>query len=246
MFAEIPETVEFKRPQYVVMKEGRPTLFQFVDDHPERFYVHTIATSDGMYAKVPHRDDSELMNEEWFNQKYRPRWLYRVNVLDVTPYVINPTTGSKFNALAGNVPERDPVDGSSLKEIEPQPLNEVKILERGITLFRQFNSIMSSIKITNPDFDPTKVVFQLQVTGRGRDMVKNVYPRHDLEPVDVSEYEGFDLDLEDFTDEEITLMLKGTGLKKIWEARRNAVIENELPDIDDNKLDFSGGIPGLS
>lgn len=248
MFADIPEnTGNFRRKAYVTIKEGRPTMFQFLDEHPERFLVHTINTSDGRWVKLLHVEDSSLMNEEWFNQQYKPRWTYRVNVLDVTPYVINPITGTKINALTGNVPERDPVDGSSLRDIKPRPLNEVKILERGIKLFKQFNAVIQSLQLGNDDFDPRNVVFFLQASGSGMGMSITAFPRMDIAAQDISEFEPFDLDIPPFSDEEIQMMLRGTALMKIYEMRREAASKENLSGgFTAEGLEFGKNvIPGL-
>ena len=246
MFADIPEdTGTFRRKAYVSIKEGRPIMFQFLDDHPERFLVHTIKTSDGRWPKLLHVEDSPLMNEAWFNQQYKPRWRYRVNVLDVTPYVSNPITGTKINALMGVVPERDPIDGSSLQGVEPKPLNEVKILEQGIKLFKQFNAVIQSLQLGKEDFDPRQVVFYLQAVGSGLKKVTTAFPRTDIPAQDISDYEPFDLDIPPFSDEEIQMMLRGTALSKVYDLRREAVSQEFVGGMPEG-LDYAkNSIPGL-
>jgi hypothetical protein len=240
MFAEIPENTVFEKKQYAVIQEGKPLLFQLLDEKATMFIVHTLKTSDGRWVKVPHVADSTLLNEAWFNKQYPQTVKYQTNILEVTPYVVNEKSGSKFSVLSGRAPERDPVNGDDLRNLPRTPLNEVKILEGGKTLFGQLNSLIGSLMAENPSLDMHKVVFQLQASGSGKNKVTTVFPRTDIQGQDYTKYSGYELILTEFTDEEISKMLKGVALKEIFAARRNEATEEGI-----GELDFSGGLPGL-
>jgi hypothetical protein len=240
MFADIPEKTTFEKKQYAVIQDGKPFLFQLIDEKATQFRVHTIKTSDGRWVKVPHNSDSTILNEDWFNKNYPGTWKYQVNILDVTPYIVNERSGSKFSVLNARAPERDPVNGDDLRNLPKSPLNEVKILEGGVTLFSQINSLIGTLMAENPKLDLHTIVFQLQASGAGKTKVVTVFPRMDVQAQDLSTYAGYELTLTEFSDEEISKMLKGTSLRDIFTARKN-----ESSEEDSGSLDFSGGLPGL-
>jgi len=253
-FATIPDRTEYKKAAYVYIKTGKPVLFQLLDEKAERFLVHTIRTSDNRYIKVEHDPSVETLTDKDFNAQYKPRTIFRTNVLNVTPVVTNPANGNVFQPINGVIPEIDPSDGSSLRGIEPQPLNEVQILERGIMLFSQINTQIDTMSHTKDDFDHREVVFQIQATGSGRQMQTVVFFRPDIPAVTgdvLSGYELLDLTLPSFTEAEIKMMLNGVAVKEIWESRRNkddtgfgaSAASVAAPAAG---LDYSsGGLPGI-
>jgi len=240
MFADIDEKTTFAKRQWLSIKEGKPVLFQILDDKPEKFIVHTIHTSDGWYLKVPHRDDSVLMREDWFNKQYPRSAKYQVNVLEVTPYIVNPASGFEASAFQTVVVERDPINGDDLRGFKRLPLNRVKILESGVTLFGQLNTNIAGMLAENPGLDFKTVVFLGQASGSHKKKVTSVYPRTDIAPQDISECERFELTISDFSDEEISSLLKGVTAKEIFAARRSTEVED-----DAGGFDFSSSLPGL-
>jgi len=240
MFADISETTTFVRRQWLSVQEGRPALFQILDAQSTKFIVHVVHTSDNKWVKIPHRDDSELMNSPGFYKKHPKTAKYQVNVLDVTPYVVNEATNSKFPALNVRVPDRDPVNGDDLRELPRLPLNEVKILEGGVTLFGQLNGRIGTILAENPKAVISNVVFQIEAVGRGKNKITSVYPRMEKAPQDTSSYETPELILSDLSDAEISKLLTGTPLMDVFSARRD-----EEQAEEDETLDFTKGLPGL-
>lgn len=243
-FADIPEQRNFEKKKWAKIVEGKPILFQLLDDKAEHFVVHTVPSSDGKWVKIPHRDDSPLMQEEHFYKQYRKTNKYQVNILDVTPHIINEASGNSYYAYNNVAPPTiDPTNGDDISKLKPRPLNEVNILEGGVILFNQLNGHIGTILAENPDKPISSIVFQIQAFGSGRSKVTSVFPRPDLEPQDVSSYSRYELVLSDFSDEEIMSLLRGVPLKEIFSARRRE--EEESSGESDGKLDFTKGLPGL-
>ena len=247
MFARIPEKIEFKKASYVSIKAGKPVLFQLLDERAKDFYVHTLRLPNNFYLKVVHDPTSELHTSKAFNEQYKPRTVYRTNVLNVTPVVVSPS-GNVYNAFngRGSVPEKDPTDGSDLTQIEIRPWNEVQILERGVMLFGQINSQIDTLMHTRENFNHREMVFQIQATGSGRQMQTVVFHRPDIEALSAEILEGFelnDISLPIYSDDEVRLLMSGVSLKDIYQARKNATEDDEEPMAAG--LNFSKGLPGL-
>jgi len=238
MFVKIPES-SFVKTQWLDLKDGVPVLIQFLEDSGHDFLVHTIKSSDGMWVKVPHNPKFSLMSEEWFKKQYPARTVYRVNVLDVTPHITT-STGGVFSALR-KLPERDPNTGEDLRSLPRLPVNEVKLLERGISLFGQINSVIEAMMIESPNMDIKETVFFLQRNGTGRQTTYTFYPRPDITPLPIGEdVQLFDVSMREFTEEEVAALCRGIGFKEILRKAR------EDNSGEDTELDFSAGLPGLS
>ncbi len=253
MVWEIPEFVEKntvmdkRKTEYVKFREGDPILFQFIDAEPTWFVVHTIRTSDVPFLKVKHLEhDCPICSHEEYRDAYRISARFRLNILDITPEKICPGCDYKYNSLKG-APSVCSNCGHNLGNIRTKPRAEVKVLENGTRLHGMMNEVLSTLMHSGQDFDPMNCAYMISVKGRGTDMVKTFMARPDV-PVLEGVFEPFDLELPEFSNEEVYQMLNGVPMRDIFQRRRDSAT-NPTPKAGKTStagtgMDFSS-LPGL-
>jgi len=226
---------------------GLPVKIQVLDDHPTLLYKHWII--DGAGRKVPiicpgfnlcpicqrnkavgSRDDKRYI---------RTQRRYRVNALDLTPVVKCPSCGAEYHPKM--LPDKCTVDtcGSSLDNIVPSPVMEVKILERGPQLMEQLASLES---IPHPTTGKEESIQDFPVllvaSGEGREMTITVVHQPPMD-IDISKFEKHDLLPSNYilTPEEIQHLISG-GLMSDIKAARAATLSVEEETVDKEEIPF--------
>lgn len=249
MFADT-SSASFKKTQFLYLREGDPKLVVLLDENAPHFYMHTIATSDHKYPKVPHTPGKCVVCDNATNENHkRYRRIYRTNVLDVTPVKVCPSCGMEYNLLKG-VPETCLKDGADLSKVTVTNVNEVKLLESGVKLFSAVNSAIQSATMSGDIEDPQDAVWLFLTSGKRLDKITSisVYKKMDTPPQDqLDSYETFDVaDFVTYEDDEVIALMTGTPLATIWERRKSSSQDNdseEAVDFEDSDFDFE--LPGL-
>lgn len=220
-FADIPELKSIKA-SFFSINEGNPVMGQILSPSAERFYVHTIKTSDGKFIRFEHHDNCVVCQNVEFRERYKPYYSFRVTVLNVTPVIRCPKCGTAYSTIgAHKTPERCLQDGVDLTQVPVAPLNEPQILEGGVTLFKNLNAIIDMMSKTSPNFDLHKLVLMFTATGTGTKKVTTIVPRVDIPGIEFSG-DMPDISLPTYTDTEILQVLNGVPVSKIYEARKVA------------------------
>lgn len=244
MFAVIPETKSSKS-SFVSIVEGSPVILQILSEQATRNYIHKIKTSDGRFVRVEHTPECVICRNQELRERYKPYYSYRAVVLNVTPVVKCPLCGATYSTISvKRVPERCLQDGADLTHVAAQPLNEVQILEGGVTLFRSLNAIIDTMKASIENFNLSTFALQFNASGAGLKKTIAIIPRIDIKGV-VFTGDLPDLSLPKFSEVEVSQMLSGTPLTKIIEMRRVSVQQSQ----NTSGLDFSGlvfpDLPGI-
>ena len=238
-FANIPDrSDEFKRFNYTKIYTGCQLRLRILDQHAVQTFRHYIPSAKmsiiclGVERCPICQNNLKLVAE---NPKLNARQIrgyiprqnrYMVNVLNRT-MVKKTSKGNIIYAIHNQFSPQDPETGELLTEIEPEPLNEVQVLERGPRLFEQFNQINETV-IDNETGNPIglwKYDIVITSTGSGRKMITNVTPypdSNDVVDIPVEEkaiLESLGVLLEP---DEIVQLLRGISLRDIYQARQGA------------------------
>lgn len=247
-FVKIPENNDYKKPDFLKPTQV-PTTFQILDDEPYMMHIHNVRTSDGMFLKINHTENCPVCSSSDYLTRYgRPQYRYRLNILNTTMYKTCPKCGAEYNINAGNVTLCNKCS-ADLSQVAPKPLNRVQILEKGVTVFSQFNALYDSFKATNPDFDIKKITFMITSRGTGLNTLTNISPRTDI-PVQEGVFEKFDLEAVgnfNFTEAEVLEILSGKSFKDIMSSRSRPANESKVDfNTTDSKAFDYGNLPGLN
>lgn len=163
--------------------------------------------------------DKEAKKQQSYNAK---QYRFYVNVLDKTPAKVC-ECGKEYKAL-----ERLVCDcGKQLPA--PAPLNKIKVLNKGITLRNDLDSIDNAIQYpANHENAGTPIGLMnydivLMVSGTGNETKVTPIPRTDSnQPVELGEQQLYDLEkiILVFTPEEMLDVQRGVSIKDIFAARR--------------------------
>jgi len=228
--------------KYVKIVTGIPSVVQILDEKPVVIGKHWLVDSTGRRIGLrcpgmevcPSCARNRALGYNKNHKDFIPlRRRYRVNVLDLTPSVVCPGCEAVY---PGKVSGKCTIDGCSedLSSIEPAPLSEVRILERGVTLMTQIGALESiPHPLTGKEESLRSYPIMLIATGAGRDMVITAIPQAPND-VDPAGYEKFDL-LDDLilTPDEIQHLLEGTAYNDILAARRadaEAEVKSEVSE----------------
>jgi len=218
-----------RKTNYLKIVPGVPTVIRILDDHPVKVFKHWVRDGAGRMVGVRCLGPSDCpicqRNAQLGFNRDHPDYIpsrkrYRVNVVDLTPVKRCPKCGAAYAATAA--PSLCSVDGcgGNLSNVQPEPLDEVKILERGPQLMGQFNALeMAPHPMTGEHMPIQAYPIMLVATGKGKDMVITVVPQM-IKDI-THEYEPFDLDGGlVLTAEEVTYLLEGGNFSDILEERR--------------------------
>jgi len=166
-FANIPERQEFEskyqKPTWIRLDAGQYVV-RILDDAPVESYKHwvrgvsLVCIGEG----CPVCENNAQIREEYPDdfkdvRGYSPRSLrYAVNVLDKTPVKVCPQCKSENpRDVTGQFPPVCLNCHAVLPEdLVPTTVDQVKILDRGVQLFEQFNTVEATINdpLTSPLF----------------------------------------------------------------------------------------------
>lgn len=230
------KTQTAKVSSFIRFIEGIPVRVQILGERPVTKWQHWIKTSDGkdVAIKCAGFDDCPICvrNKELGSDEH-PDYIklqkrFMDNVLDLTLSKKSPT-GQVFLGVEdeeGNLlfPEVDD-EGNDLTKIEPAPLNEVRILEQGVTLFRdKLNPL--DVSVRGPDNKRLGIrnfVVELRASGSGRKRIITAVSLNGV--VKAANPDDYKDQLHDlnagftFEPDEIKAMLDGVPLSDILSAR---------------------------
>jgi len=237
--------------RYVKLEEGKPTFIQVLESSAKEYFKYWLKDSTGRnvgYAS-PGYDTCPLTKRNMGLGKghpdyIKPQYTYTVNVLDVTPYKVCPECEAAYYPTeAPSVCEC----GKGLADIKPQPLNMVRILERGRRLFEQLRTLDQGTPILDDAGDPTydddgnqlfnpivrdsngdalnitQFVVQIVRTGQMQSTVTTAVPMLHLPAVDINDYADqlYDLPQSMVTpDEVLAIVEKRVPVADIYAARQ--------------------------
>lgn len=208
---------------------GVPTVLRILDEQPTELYKHWFVDGSGRRIGVrclgPDTCPVCQRNAQLgFNRDHPDfipsRWRFQVNVVDLTPVKRCPVCAAAYaEATAPNVCTVDGCTGT-FADGPAEPLDEVKILERGRRLLDQFKALakaphpMAGERLPVQDYP-----IMLIATGKGTDMVITAIPQMVQEIT--HDYDGFELPSGlVFTPEEITYLLEGGNFSDVLEERK--------------------------
>jgi predicted RNA-binding Zn-ribbon protein involved in translation (DUF1610 family) len=233
-FAKISQSSKesnFKKVEYIDLPAGN-TIIRILQPQTYDYFVHYI---NGAYIMclgeecpicasnrklISENPDSFREIKGWSSRSER----HSVNVFDKTPVKVCSACKKEVKKVGTNFPPACPGCGQVIVGEEIKPLNKVKVLSRGKTLFENFNGIENSVldEAGNP-IPLTSYDFTLFVTGSGRETNITVIPMVDKkEPLEIAEDALFDLakTVISVTPEEMQEVQRGVSIKDIFAARK--------------------------
>lgn len=236
-FAEIPERQEFgefKPTHFLKVIPNVPIRIRILDDSAYRVYKHFIPRqrvsilclgedtcpvciqNKKLVADNPNVPYSRIQG--FITRQNR----YLVNVYNRTEVKVAPSGDIVYPQMNGQFPPQH--GNEDLTKIEAKPLNRVEVLERGVTLFSQFNAINESIVDQETGKPLGLQTFDLVLTAQGKDrnMTITVIPTTHfndeiiVDPEDLYPLEAVPLQL---APDEVWKLLSGHELRDILEAR---------------------------
>jgi hypothetical protein len=219
---------EFKKTEFINLAEGT-NVIRILDADYKAVETHYI---NRMSIKCLGDDCPVCANNRVIIQEnpdtfrdikgYIPRSTrYYINVYDKTPVKICPKCGEEVKHL--NLASC-PKCRESLISVPVGPLNKVKLLSKGVTLFEQLAALENAIlDAQGTPLGLTNFDLILMVKGSGKETVTtpiytgNPGVKPEVNPEDLYDLEKAVITL---TDAEIIDLLKGTDLKDIYTARR--------------------------
>lgn len=255
IFADIPERGErqIKRTLYTKIVPGYPLRIRILDSSAHGVVKHFLPKQK--ISVLCSGDDCPvcLHNKKLVEQNPNVPWneipgIYNrqsrhlVNILNRTLVKRVGENEVYYANREGKFPTMTD-KGVDLTSIEPEHLNTVEILEKGPTLFRQFNVIDSSFrnesgeKIGITNFD----IF-LTAEGKGKNTVTTAMPATQYsDEVSVPDEEKHDVNNASivFSKDEIWKLLDGVPTKDIFEARKaSAVRESSDAALTDTAVEM--------
>lgn len=233
-FAKITSTTgtsNFKKTEYLDLPPGN-SVIRILQPQTYDYFVHYM---NGSYIlclgdECPVCASNRKLiseNPEKFREisGWSPRSeRHSVNVLDKTLVKVCSACKKEIKKVGANFPSTCPGCGQVIVSEEIKPLNKVKVMSRGKTLFENFNGIENSV--LDPEGNPiplTSYDFTLFVTGSGRETNITVIPMVDRkDPVEFSEEELFELPktVITLTPEEMQEVQRGISIKDIFANRK--------------------------
>jgi hypothetical protein len=219
----------FRKLEYIELGEGQH-LVRIIENPAKKFYVHFVGFTyiQCLGDECPICENNKKLmfehSKDFRTQKdWKPRTeRFYVNVLDKTRVKICGNCSAEVKNL--NVTACPKCNSMLTGEV--QPLNKIKVLAKGKTVFDDFNILSSTIHTDNGDeVDITNYDWMLIVRGAGKDTTTTISPRYapGLEaPENLGDKELFDLEnsVALLTREEMIDVLGGAQLKEVFAMRR--------------------------
>lgn len=273
---DIPTTTNRsnKVSRFMRLDEGRPVTVQVLERQATGYWKFWFndssgrrvawAAQDGEMCPISQRN-AELRQSDPVNGRNHPDYIkpqrqFAVNVLDVTPMII---CGECGGAYFPQEKQKTCDCGASLAGIKPQPLNMVRVLERGQKLFQALETLGTGTPVKDENGDLTgeyipivpdpndpeknlplhKFCVQIVRSGQRQQTVTNPIPMPHLPVVDLEEYEDqlYDLPLRpNITYEDLVRVVNRTAsLSDIYAAKAadsETFTPDDTGDTDEDKL----------
>jgi phage FluMu protein Com len=233
--------------RWLSVDEGAPVVVQVLDEHPTHVYTHWMADGEGRRLgftclgneKCPVCQRNNRINWDKDHADYVSRGnRYRVNVLDLTPVIECPECGSVYYETAAPATCNADGCGANLRDIDSEPLMEVRILEKGPRIMQHLDAL------DNDEHPLTGEVMRLQefpvrmsARGTGLDKVTTISPQMPRD-IDVEMFDKYDLDEVGLTltADEIEYVMNGGTYSDIFSARS---AEEEVEEsVEDEEVPF--------
>jgi hypothetical protein len=232
------EQGDFPKVKYLRFQEGVPSIVRVVSDESHYIAKHFLRKIRRSVLCLGDRCSICSRNKTLFEQHGRnatnqPDYIpiqnrNAVNVLDLTPVVVDEETGDEYPAYKGTFPTVTKDGERSLVDIQPRPSNTSKVLERGKRLFEQFDVFHNEYAHLG---GIRGIDVKLVTLGAGKKMTISVVPLPDrnrplselldeLEPDDRVEPELSTLGIE-LTPDEMLQAASGIDLRDIFAARKD-------------------------
>jgi len=247
-FAEFESTggSSRRKTNYLKIVSGVPTVVRILDKHAVVVFRHWLRDGEGRSVGVncvgPDHCPICQRNAQLGYNKDHPDFIpsrkrYRVNVVDLTPVKrCSKCDAAYVSTTAPSVCTADGC-GGDLSGVAATPLDEVKILERGQSLMRQFNALEKAPHPMSGEVLPLQAYpIMLIATGKGMDMVITVVPQMVQEIT--HEYELFDLTSGlELTPDETVYLMEGGNLSEILAERKAAreTVASDFPSSGESK-----------
>lgn len=172
--------------------------------------------------------------------RYSPkRTVYMVNVMDKSMAKVCTNCGTENRSSGQAMPCKK---CSTILTSESQPLNKVKVLSRGVTLFDHLGAISNAVldaqgeKIGMDRFDITLVV-----AGSGKDKTITPIPGQISDKIEYNQDDLFDLTkvVIELKPDEMLDLQRGVSLRDIFAARKAKTVNDDLPDFMKDDEDLS-------
>lgn len=249
--------------RFIKLDEGKPVTLQILEEEAAQFYKYWFKDSVGRwvgyaspgYETCPVVAYNKAVGGKESKQYIKPRNTYAVNAFDMTPMIICPECNAAY------WPQEKPQQCDScetvLSNLKPQPLNQVRVLERGYRLFSALSSLSEGTPILDDDGSPTgeyipiitdsegnqlgltEFVVQIIRTGAGQATVTTPIPMLHIQTVSPEDYvdqlhklpQGADLSSE----EVLAILEDNVTLSDIYAARNAEKADGESAEFDKNK-----------
>lgn len=269
-FVEFPDTEfesDFPRPQYLKFVEGMPLIVRVLDNrayHVRKHWINSQRLSVlclGDACPICERN-AQIRKEFPNNFRNQRHYIarqnrYMINVLDRTPVVIDEETGDEYYAKQGVFPSVTSDGQRSLANVQPQPSNTVKILERGKTMFEQLKAYHEEMGEFDEDGHAIKgglTTFDLKIITMGKGLDKVISPmplpqNNDdvsgiLEELELETYVLSSIGIQLAPDELEKVAYQGVSLRDVF-AERRADEESETSSESGALLDASERVSSL-
>lgn len=146
--------------RFMKLEEGKPALVQVLDTEAVEYFKFWFRDSTGRwvayaspgYDSCPLTQRNRGLGSKDHPDYIKPQYTYAVNVLDVTPYKVCPECSNAYYPT--DAPATCECD-KGLTDVKPQPLNMVRVLERGKRLFAQLNTLDQGTPVLNEAGEPS-------------------------------------------------------------------------------------------
>lgn len=223
----------FKRIEYMNLSSGGHRI-RILDKNAKDVYTHYLNKATilclGEDCPICANNKKLIMQfkdtfreQSGYNKSTRR---YFVNVFDKTPAKVCTKCEKEYKNINTQV--------CSCGELLPEakPLNKVKVLSKGVSLFEQLEAINNAILDDNGEpIGIENYDMNIIVNGSGRDVIYTPIPdTTKREPVEIKEDALFDLDkaVIVLTPEEMLDVQRGVSLKDIFASKKSKQIEAEV------------------
>lgn len=225
------ESTTIKKTEFLKLAQGQ-TLIRILEEESAKFYIHYVK---GISIECLGEDECPVClnnrkiyieNPEGFRDipGYYPKvQRFAVNVLDRTVVKICPECETENKKFGGNFPQFCEC-GTMLTNVKEAPVNKVRLLAKGVTVFEQFNAFESSVlDETETPLPITSYDIILSVSGTGKSTKTSAIPMvQRRDEISVPKEELFDSSraVVKLSASEILDLQKGVSLKDIFTVRR--------------------------
>jgi len=252
---DVTKNSKFKKTEFINLVQGE-NIIRILDPMETKRYAHYINYSwvacleeacplCENNRKIFYEHPKDFRDVKGWNPK---RARYSINVLDKTKTKVCEKCQEEVKGESPVCPACGTLLG------EAQPLNKVKVLSRGPTLFEDLKVMSRSIRNEQDEcVDIRTYDFMLVVKGDGRDTVITVVPRYFPGKDTLEDLEGkelFDLSksLITITAEELVDMVNGASIKDIFAVRRatkELVKSTDVPVTDRLRDEIAASIDNI-